>query len=171
MKSFISCSEMLHAKSVHRSKCVCSSWPEYLSANLWNVWCSIKIKSRLGIHGWANEIWSSLLSLPICKCINASVTDNSGYGDIFDSSFKRKRVQYQMNDRRQPDAWLACYCMYCMAYMYSWSIQDVVNELPLRFLLVALVSLWVRIFKRTTPCKLWAGPFSSLSAGRPASAF
>ena len=91
MKSFISCSEMLHAISVQRSRCICSIWPEYLSANLWNVWCRINIKSRFGIHGWANEIWSSLFSLPISKSMNVLMPDDLGYEDRLGSFYSKEK--------------------------------------------------------------------------------
>ena len=129
MKSFISCSEILHAKSVHRSRCICSFWPEYLSANLWNVWCSIKIKSRLGIHGWANEIWSSLFIRPICKSMNGSTTDYSGYGDMLDSFYSKEEETSIKWTIEGNDALLAFYGAF-KACLCSWSIQDVVNRFP-----------------------------------------
>ena len=82
---------MLHAISVQRSRCICSFWPEYLSANLWNVWCSINIKSRFGIHGCANEIWSSLFSLPICKSIYVLILDDLGYEDMLSSFYSKEK--------------------------------------------------------------------------------
>ncbi len=90
-KSFISCSEMLHAMSVQRSRCICSFWPEYLSANLWNVWCRINIKSRFEIHGWAKEIWSSLFSLPICRSINVLMLDDLDYEDRLSSFYSKEK--------------------------------------------------------------------------------
>ena len=128
MKSFISCSEMLHAKSVHRSRCVCSFWPQYLSANLWNVWCSIKIKSRLGIHGWANEIWSSLFIRPICKSINASTTDHSGYGYVLDSFYSKEEETSIKWTIEGNDVLLTRLGMHFKACMCTRFIQDAVNR-------------------------------------------
>ena len=82
---------MLHAISVQRSRCICSFWPEYLSANLWNVWCRINIKSRFGIHGCANEIWSSLFSLPICKSIYVLILDALDYEDMLSSFYSKEK--------------------------------------------------------------------------------
>ena len=82
---------MLHAISVQRSRCICSFWPEYLSANLWNVWCRINIKSRFGIHGCANEIWSSLFSLPICKSIYVLILDDLDYEDMLSSFYSKEK--------------------------------------------------------------------------------
>ena len=82
---------MLHAISVQRSRCIWSFWPEYLSANLWNVWCRINIKSRFGIHGCANEIWSSLFSLPICKSIYVLILDDLDYEDMLSSFYSKEK--------------------------------------------------------------------------------
>ena len=82
---------MLHAISVHRSRCICSFWPEYLSANLWNVWCRINIKSRFGIQGWATDIWSSLFSLPICKSIYALILDDLGYKVMLSTFYSKEK--------------------------------------------------------------------------------